>query len=490
MKTRIISLLFVAAVGLTACDDLLDVDTVSSISAGNYWETESDVKGYMNGVYNSYRSLTNSVRYGEERSDSFKPGLTNIASTSIWPNVISPSDGFSWRSLYSLIHHANLLIKYTPPIAFRSDTEKNDLLAQAYWMRARAYLILIQTWGDVPVVVNPSETDKDPLGPRIAATDVMTDVILNDINTALSLFPSESISNRNRASKAAAYCLKADALAWKYSVLGGTAQDLTDGIAAVDQVDKASIATLLPKDDYQKIFASNNKKNNEIIFSLYLKNLEYTAMYIRLVTPDAQVIPTVINKDEIPHGTNLSARDEYAPSVEVQNALKKYAGDVRFAASVVYGYSDAARTTIAVTSQNKYKGTIIDQQRVYDDDIIVYRLADMLLLKAEMQANLGGANVANAITTLNRVRDRAGLAAYSGATDQASVQTEILDERFRELCFELKRWPDLLRAHNLGVIDIYQKVPQLVGKTTPLYLPITVEMMSLNPLLEQTPGYN
>lgn len=478
-----------AILGLTACEDLLDVNSVSSISAASYWKEEGDVKGYINGIYNHYRSLNNTLRYGEERGDGLKPGLTGIASTSIWPNVISPSDGFSWKPFYEHIHHTNLVLKYAPGISFRSEAEKNSQLAQAYWFRARAYLTLIQTWGDVPIVTEPSESGKQPEVARSAAALVMDEMILPDIQHAIDLFSSETIANRNRLSKAAAYCLKADALAWKYSVLGGTAQDLQDGIDAIDQVDKPTVASLLAKDDYQKIFAAANKKNSEIIFSIYLKNLEYTAMYIRLVTPDEQVIGNVVNKQDIPYGTGLSARDEFAPSDALQAALKKYPGDVRTAASFVYGYSDAGHSVIAVTSQNKYKGSVIDQKRVYEDDIIIYRLSDMLLLKAEMQANLGGAGVTEAIATLNRIRNRAGIGNYAGLTDQLSVQQEVLDERFRELCYELKRWPDLLRAHNKGVIDIYKKVPQLVGKTTPLYLPITVEMRSLNPLLKQTPGY-
>ena len=58
-----------------------------------------------------------------------------------------------------------------------------------------------------------------------------------------------------------------------------------------------------------------------------------------------------------------------------------------------------------------------------------------------------------------------------------------------ELCFELKRWPDLMRAHHAGTIDIYSYIPNLVGKSTPLYFPILRKMIDLNPNLEQTDGY-
>ena len=83
---------------------------------------------------------------------------------------------------------------------------------------------------------------------------------------------------------------------------------------------------------------------------------------------------------------------------------------------------------------------------------------------------------------------------YSGNTDKTSVELEILDERAREFWIENKRWPDLIRFHSEGIIDIYSVVPNLkakreAGVTIPLYLAITVSDMSLNHNLTQTEGY-
>ena len=111
------------------------------------------------------------------------------------------------------------------------------------------------------------------------------------------------------------------------------------------------------------------------------------------------------------------------------------------------------------------------------------------MLKDELLCYLGGENVQKAIDILNVTRNRAGVSNYMGATDQLSVQKEVLNERGRELCFELKRWPDLMRAHAAGTIDIYNYVPNLVGKSTPLYFPILRKMIDQNPNLTQTQGY-
>ena len=69
------------------------------------------------------------------------------------------------------------------------------------------------------------------------------------------------------------------------------------------------------------------------------------------------------------------------------------------------------------------------------------------------------------------------------------MQRAILDMRFLELCCVLKRWPDRMRAHGAGTINVYNEVPNLNGKSTPLYFPITLNMRDYNENLTQTEGY-
>lgn len=89
-------------------------------------------------------------------------------------------------------------------------------------------------------------------------------LILEDIEQAVLLFPEDGYINKNLASKPAAYALKADVLMWKAKVLNGGNADLEEAIKAIDQVGGSGVS-LLP--DYAKVFANDNKKNNEIIFS-------------------------------------------------------------------------------------------------------------------------------------------------------------------------------------------------------------------------------
>ncbi len=136
---------------------------------------------------------------------------------------------------------------------------------------------------------------------------------------------------------------------------------------------------------------------------------------------------------------------------------------------------------------NKYPGTEYSDDRVSDNDIILWRLADLFLLKAEAYAGLNdGANA-----KLYRTRSAPALPRVSikGATDKLSLEKEILSERGRELFFENKRWWDLVRFHKGGTLDIYQYIPNLIGKTTPLFWPVNTTVMANNPNIDQTEGY-
>jgi hypothetical protein len=117
----------------------------------------------------------------------------------------------------------------------------------------------------------------------------------------------------------------------------------------------------------------------------------------------------------------------------------------------------------------------------------MFRLADIYMIEAEAYAALD--NTAQAIVYLNKVRNRAGNGVYTGATDKATVERAIFDERGREFFFENKRWYDIVRFHFGGTINAYTYVPNLKNKTVPLFWPLSTTVLAANPNLVQTQGY-
>ena len=180
------------------------------------------------------------------------------------------------------------------------------------------------------------------------------------------------------------------------------------------------------------------------------------------------------------------SRHVYAPSDKLREVYQKNPNDKRYPVALI-DMVDADGNLI-LTQQNKFRGKQYPDDLFFDDDLIAYRWADLLLLRAEANAALG--EPGKAIVDLNEVRNRAGLAGYDGPKDKLSVEKELCDERLREMFLEEKRWFDLMRFHAGGSIDIYKEVPNLNDKPDyPLYLPINYNDMVLNEKLVQTDGY-
>jgi len=137
------------------------------------------------------------------------------------------------------------------------------------------------------------------------------------------------------------------------------------------------------------------------------------------------------------------------------------------------------------------------------DDYYLLRLADIILLKAEAQNELG--NTAAAAATLNIVRARAGLVPVSANLSQAAMKIAILNERRLELAFEAQRWDDLVRAGvatttmqalneytytcNNGVPDAPVKMDYSNCTQNHWIMPIPQLEIDANPNLVQNPGY-
>lgn len=135
-----------------------------------------------------------------------------------------------------------------------------------------------------------------------------------------------------------------------------------------------------------------NKKNSEIIFSIYLKKDEYNNMYMSTLSMSAAaglLTNDIVNKEDIPYTNSTIARHVYAPSPRLISLFS----DKDNRASSAYINAINSKGAVVFTSQNKFRGTAYTDDRYYDNDIVVYRLGEVKLLKAELLCYLGGDNV-------------------------------------------------------------------------------------------------
>ena len=470
---------------LLSCTDILNVEPVSLIGADSFWNSEEDAHAGINGIYVLHRNQIayNLLWWGEARGETLSFGLQAPEGRErYFENNLNPVNaGPNWRGLYWLIHQTNLGIKYIPDIEFADENEKNHLLAQAYAMRAHVYYMMVRTWGDVPLVLDPTEgvEAEEIFRPRTPVEEVFTQ-IKNDIDQALSLFSSDNITDRSVWSVPSVNALKADVYLWTGKRLNGGDSDIQTALAAAQSVQQANVSLL---DDYEQIFDFNNKKNSEILLAAHYGRDESGANYGSEI---------YIRGDQIPGATDDETRERVgeggglnrvSPSPLMRNQFHEddLRQDVTF--TEIYTYDEDGDSDLFAVVSNKFRGMVEDGSRHFLDDLIIYRYADVLLMIAEAKNALGQDPTAE----LNLVRNRAGLDDYTGPMDQQSLDSAILQERLFELAIEGKRWWDLVRFDKA-----FDLVPSLQDRTRDdclLLWPISTETITLNSQIVQNPCY-
>ncbi len=490
MKKKLISILLPAClfIILGGCKKILDVKQQSSITDANYFQSEGDFDPYLTGIYTSMRSFANNVTYGEERSEELIQASNSRFSVA-WSQVITPSSGaLNYQAWYSAIGNCNLLLDKIRGFQFASDPDtRKRIIAETYSLRAYFYFSLTRIIGDAPLMLQAIVNNNVPLLARSPATDVMKQ-INSDLDSAILLYQSMSDFSPSSYPSKYRFCfgsteaLKADAELWSAKVLGGGAADFNNAVTAIDAVESTGVSL---DANFKDVTGLRAPSNPEIILSAYFGRDETGGNYGVDALPFLSIISGALNLDSIPYCiSSANGQGAYQISPLSQSLFAAYPDDKRIPYTWITERDPGGPGISWIT---KYPGTKYSDDRVSDNDIIMYRLADIYLMKAEAYAGLDSAS--QAISYLNKVRERAGIPDYSGPTDEASVEKEILDERGRELYFENKRWYDLVRFFKGGTIDIYNYIPNLIGLTTPIYWPLNSTVLGANSKIVQTQGY-
>ena len=400
MKIKTILSILLAGTLLASCHGDLNIIQKSEVSANSMWQDEGDATSAMYGMFNKFRATfsTGYIYWGEYRTGLWADGLAGqTARDQVYQNQIPTNHSYAnWADLYTTINNANLILKYTPDIAFNSEDAKNKILANAYYVRAFCYYWIGRIWGDAPILLDGFESDQqEGLFPvRQPAEDVFTQVG-EDINNALTLMPA-SVSDRNLASSGAINMLKADYYLWMYKVRNAGEVALDNANTAVQAVLNNSNYSL--EENFNNIFY--NELGNEIIFAWSYIQDEYTGGY-----PGDYLVPSQYVSDEaIENPVKVGSHQQWCFYTEdYKTLLSENKEDQRTIVSFETYFDEPKNATFQWI--NKFAGTWTNGTRIFDSDIIVYRYADAILFDAEIK--LAKNDMTGAIASLNKIAERA-----------------------------------------------------------------------------------
>ncbi len=491
-KIHKIVIFLIIALFIVSCSDELNIEPLSSITVGRYWKTEEDAESALYGTYTSFRGAASagwgdpSLLYaiGEARSETMAPGqlVYTTAKYYLDSDFSLLFTGPEWSSFYRMIHNANLVLKYVPGIEFKSQAKKDNILAQAYAIRAFLYFRMAQTWGDLPLRLDPIESvDRDVLYIERTPKSEIFKVIKADIDKAVTLFGDDNSfpDGRNVWSKPAVNALKADVYLWTGKAEGGGNADFTAALNALNEIETSEVGLL---DDFRQVFTK--KGNKEILFAFYGDNIEGAASNASLM--NFQFNPTGISDSILQIIGPASGSGYFYLSDLVANQFTN--DDQRKNATFcdVYTVLNGVKSYYG-RSVVKTPGIDEYNQRKWIDDYPIYRYADVLLMKAEAKNALGQDPSAE----INKVRERAYKENYAEHifVNGSKIQNDeaILKERLLELVTEGKRWHDLVRFGKA-----FELVPALqnnVGDDYLLLFPLSKNILSQEPKVKQNPGY-
>lgn len=486
---KIVNLMAAVALASAACTDNLELTPTSVISNASFWKTEDDARGGAYGMYVSLRAQAgkNLFLWGEGRSETVGAGVQGLDGRErYYLNTLDPTTaGPEWQGMYTVVHQANLILKYVPGIPFTSEATRNDILAQAYAMRAYTYFTMAKTWGDLPLVTDPTEgfSAETTQKARTPVAEIFN-LIKADLDKSIQLFSGNAIpAGRFVWSKPSVNALKGDVYLWTAKRLNGGTADFTTALAALNEVKNADVALL---DNYAGIFDYANKGNKEILLAIRFQQNEVTDNDFANMYFAATFIPTDIDPATSTAIGALAGNNFWAPTATYRNQFTD--DDSRKKASFTEIYTSASGTrTFYGALQSKFKGMINAGLRLFLDDYILYRYADVLLMIAEAK-NALGQDPTEEIMAVRKRAYGAQAAAHSfvnGTKDQNDEA--ILKERLLELGLEGKRWWDLVRFGKA-----FEKIPSLQARAGQDYLllfPISSNTISLAPKVVQNPGY-
>ena len=492
-----IYMILLAVLTLTSCsDDFLDKEPKNTVDPAT--SVTDDVAVAMANA--CYRTLQSSNMYNQRlwtldivagNSVVGAGGGTDGLETIQAANFITQSDNgmalYMWRSPWVGIGQCNILIQALEGQELPPGSLKERSLAEAYFLRAHYYFILVRLYGGVPLRLKPYNPGESTDIARATAEEVYAQIMV-DCQRAINMLPAKhdyDADNVGRASRDAALTMMADVLL----TLAPSHSDYYAKVASLcDQV--TALGYDLAGCSYEGNFDATVNNGPESIFEVQFSgNTEYDFWGNN---PQSSWLSTFMG----PRNSDFVA-GSYGWNQPTQEFVDQYEpGDLRKDLTVLYeGCPDfdgkQYKSNYSYTGYNVRKflvpKSISPEYNTNPQNFVVYRYADVLLKKAEALNEQG--QTAQACEPLNIVRQRAGLANVANMTQDA-MREKIIHERRIELAFEGHRWFDLIRIQNGDyAINFLHGIGKSRVTKERLLFPIPQTEMDANSLMVQNPGY-
>jgi hypothetical protein len=361
-----------------------------------------------------------------------------------------------WNVIYDAISRVNRIIEQVPNLGNVAQADKDDILAQAYFLRALHYHNLVKLWGGVPLRLTPPASPAEAGQIARSTVDEVYTQILSDLAQARTRVVA--VKNPTVVSRGAVFALRTRVFLYR--------GDWANVVLYADSV--ASLGGTQPYalvPDFASLFTSSTTAEDVLRVTFTPEEEHFMGWWYRAKGA-------------------FGGRYEIAPSCLL---AKAFDADVDCAASAPYATYNPTDRRAQVTVVKNGNTEVFGGKwptGIGAEGIHVIRFAEVILNKAEALArqNL----LPQAVAEYNKTRVRAGLAAHVFGVDvltQQDVLNAIWQERRLELAMEGFRWPDLVRTGRaIAALGLDTKPHQVL-------FPIPQLELDVAPNLTQNPGY-
>lgn len=518
-----------ATAALTACNDFLTIYPTDRVVGEDFWKTKADVNQMVDGCYKSmidYSVQERAIMWGAYRSDELDKlsdyndnTLDNISAV----NLLPTNRYNDWSSFYKVINNCNIVLNHAEAVMDEDPEftlgDYQVVRAQMLALRSLCYFYLVRAFRDVPYTTQSYEEDSQAEPLPQSAPDIVLQHCLDDLLEARQYIMRSGAYGRNDwrnwgyITRDAIHALMADIYLWRASMTHSAA-DYQQAIVFSDSVINAKHAyyelykeydiTEMEEDIYHledgdmalsTIFGTNSGNSHESILEWQyngrdnsnkaLENYYYQSGDENNYRSTSILMATSLFNSVDPNANTNQAKKFYLS-----------ANDYRYWNNVYEANNEEAeqmsvRKMVSDNDLTNLKGLNVGESksnsrafREFRQNWIVYRLTDVMLMKAEAlvetaQSDSDAVNLKQAFNLVQAVNKRSMLKTatdtlkFENFKSKSDFELLVLAERERELCFEGKRWWDLLRycyRHMEGV-DIRQTLAAQ-GAWPALYQPM------------------